>query len=49
MKTYEELAEEARIFEAVKAELERSDIVWPKYGSDTIDQLADRITRTLVD
>jgi hypothetical protein len=29
------------------ATLEQSDIVWPRYGSDTIEELAKRILREL--
>jgi hypothetical protein len=31
------------IFAAIKNILENSDIVWPRYGSQTIDQLAEKI------
>jgi hypothetical protein len=35
--------------EAVKRLLECSDIVWGRYGSDTIDELAERIVNRLCD
>jgi hypothetical protein len=29
--------------------LGRSDIVWPKYGNDTLGRLAERIVQNLID
>lgn len=29
--------------------LENSDIVWPKYGTDSINQLAERIVKQLAE
>ena len=36
--------EEAELQEVVRTILRDSDIVWPKYGIDTVDTLATRIT-----
>lgn len=33
-----------RIKAEITAELGRSDIVWPKYGTESVDQLAERLT-----
>lgn len=32
---------------SIEAILQQSDIVWPRYGSETIEQLAARIVATI--
>jgi len=38
-----------RLIETISAELQNSDIVWPRYGSETIQQLAEKIVERLVE
>lgn len=39
-----DIQEKQKIIENI---LGQSDIVWPKYGSDTIEKLAERITKKI--
>jgi hypothetical protein len=41
--------ENKRLIEEIAAELCDSDIVWPRYGSETIWQLAQKIAERLVE
>jgi hypothetical protein len=41
--------ENKRLIEEIAAELDNSDIVWPRYGSETIWQLAQKIAERLVE
>jgi len=38
-----------RLIATISAELHNSDIVWPRYGSETIQQLAEKIVERLVE
>ncbi len=41
--------EDKQLIEEIVTELQNSDIVWPRYGSETIWQLAEKIAKRLVE
>jgi hypothetical protein len=41
--------ENKRLIEEIAAELDNSDIVWPRYGSESSWQLAKKIVERLVE